>query len=189
MKLYHRLHFKTIQFLWLFSCAILVFAGVFVINKPDSVLYDISWELGLCMMIVGFVNIFIYLKNKWYLHGARWLLADGLITVLLSVFPILHNVILPQVVPVFFGIWELTLGVMKYIESIELCDEKIKGWYIFAFLGGFEIVSGVISLIEPLDHAIGHNLVISVIFFVQALGFIFKIGMYPRLVEKRSLQR
>lgn len=187
MKLYHKLKFKTVQLLWIISCLILLCAGIFVINEPDSLLYNISWELGVCMLAVGLINIFIYIKNKWYLHGARWLLADGMITVLLSVFPIIHNVVLPQVIPVFFGIWELTLGVLKFIESVELHDEKIKGWYYFILLGIFEMVSGVFSLIEPLDHAIGHNHIIAVIFFVQALGFIFKIFMYPKLIEKRSI--
>ncbi len=187
MKLYHKLRLKTVQILWILACLVLLFAGIFVINKPDSVLYNISWELGLCMLLTGLINIFIYIKNKWYLHGARWLLADGMITVLLSIFPIIHEAVLPQVIPVFFGIWELTLGVLKFIEAIELNDEKIKGWYLFALIGVFEMVSGAVSLIEPLDHAIGHNHVIAVIFFVQSLGVIFKIFMYNRMCENISL--
>ena len=173
--------------MWLLSFGVLLFAGIFVINEPDSILADISWELGVCMLVTGIINIIVFVRNKWYIHGARWLLADGMITVLLSLFPIAHDAVLPQVIPVFFGIWELTLGVIKFIESIELYDEKIKGWYYFVILGCFEMISGVFSLIEPLDHAIGHNHVIAVIFFVQALGFIFKIFMYTRLVEKRSI--
>lgn len=188
MKLYHRLNLKVVQILWLLCCFSLLFAGFFVINKPDSLLYNISWELGACMMFSGLINIYIYSKNKWYIHGARWLLADGLITVLLSAFPIIHDAVLPQVIPVFFGIWELTLGVLKFIEAIELKDEKIKGWLWFTVIGGFEMISGVLSLIEPLDHAVGHNHVIAVIFFVQSIGFVFKIFMYSRLSEKRTIR-
>ena len=187
MKLYHRLKLKTVQFLWALSCLALFLAGVFVINKPDSVLETIAWELGLCMLFSGIINIYIFLRNRFYIHGARWLLADGMITVLLSVFPIAHDAVLPQVIPVFFGIWELTLGVMKFIEAIELHDEKIKGWHWFIIIGCFEMASGVVSLIEPIDHAIGHNHVIAVIFFVQSIGFIFKIFMYNRLTEKISI--
>lgn len=187
MKLYHKLKLKTVQILWILSCVVLMFAAVFVLNKPDSVLETISWELGLCMLFSGIINIFIYIKNRWYIHGARWLLADGMITVLLSIFPIVHDAVLPQVIPVFFGIWELSLGVMKFIEAIELNDEKIKGWFWFIIIGTFEMVSGVVSLIEPVDHAIGHNHVIAVIFFVQSIGFIFKILMYNRLVENKTI--
>lgn len=187
MKIFHKLKMNAVQILWLFSCFVLLFAGIFVINKPDSVLYNISWELGLCMLISGLVNIFIYIKNKHRLHGARWLLADGMITVLISIFPIIHDAVLPQVIPVFFGIWELTLGVMKFIESVELYDEKISGWYLFTIIGIFEMISGVISLIEPIDHAIGHNHVIAIIFFVQSLGFIFKISMYDRMCDKDDI--
>lgn len=189
MRILNKLKMKNVQILWLFSCFVLLFAGAFVINKPDSVLYNISWELGLCMLISGLVNIFIYIKNKRRLHGARWLLADGLITVLISIFPIIHDAVLPQVIPVFFGIWELTLGVMKFIESVELYDEKISGWYLFTILGIFEMISGVISLIEPIEHAIGHNHVIAIIFFVQSLGFIFKIFMYNRMCEDNDIYR
>ena len=187
MKIYHKLRLKTVQILWIFAGVVLLFAGLFVINKPDSVLYNISWELGVCMLLAGLINIFIYIKNKWYLHGARWLLADGMITVLLSVFPIIHSAVLPQVIPVFFGIWELSLGVLKFIESIELYDEHIRGWYLFTVIGSFEMISGVFSLIEPIDHAIGHNHVIAIIFFVQSLGFMFKIFMYNRMCENRTI--
>lgn len=187
MKIYHKLKLKTVQILWIFAGLVLLFAGIFVINKPDSVLYNISWELGVCMLLAGIVNIFIYIKNKWYLHGARWLLADGMITVLLSVFPIIHDAVLPQVIPVFFGMWELSLGVLKFIEAIELYDEHIKGWYLFSFIGCFEMVSGVVSLIEPIDHAVGHNHIIAIIFFVQSLGFLFKIFMYNRMSENVSI--
>ena len=188
MKIYHRLKLKYVQVLWMFAGAVLMFTGIYVINKPDTLLYNISWELGVCMLVAGISNIFIYIRNRWYIHGARWLLADGMITVLLSVFPIVHSFVLPQVIPVFFGIWELTLGVLKFIEAIELRDEKINGWLWFTVIGCFEMISGVVSLIEPLDHALGHNHVISVIFFVQSLGFAFKIYMYKRLVEKVSIQ-
>ena len=187
MKIYHKLRLKTVQILWIIAGLVLLFAGFFVINKPDSVLYNISWELGVCMLVAGIINIFIYLRNKWYLHGARWLLADGMITVLISIFPIIHDAVLPEVIPVFFGIWELSLGVLKFIESIELYDEHIKGWYLFSFIGIFEMISGVISLIEPIDHAIGHNHVIAIIFFVQSLGFLFKIFMYNRMSERISI--
>ena len=112
MKIFHKLKMNTVQILWLFSCFVLLFAGIFVINKPDSVLYNISWELGLCMLISGLVNIFIYIKNKHRLHGARWLLADGMITVLISIFPIIHDAVLPQVIPVFF--WNMGINSRCY---------------------------------------------------------------------------
>jgi len=49
------------------------------------------------------------------------------------------------------------------------------------------MISGVFSLIEPVDHAIGHNHVIAMIFFVQSIGFIFKILMYKKLSVKKSI--
>lgn len=187
MKLYHKLRLQTVQVLWIVACLILLFAGFFVINKPDSVLYTISWELGLCMLASGLINIYVYIKNRFYIHGSGWLLADGLITALLSVFPIIHDVVLPEVIPVFFGIWELTLGVLKFVEAFELYDEGIGGWYRFLGIGAFEMISGVFSLIEPVDQAIGHNHVIAMIFLVQSIGFIFKIFMYKKLSAKTSI--
>ena len=171
------------QILWIVAAIVLLEAGLHVINIPDGKLLPIVEHLGLSMLFAGCVNILVYFKQKKEIHGSHWLLADGMSTGLLSVFLLFNEMIMPAVIPFFFGIWELFSGVLKFIDALELKDEGVTGWHWFEALGTFELVSGVFSMLKPIDEAVGVNHVIAIIFFVQCAGFIFKVFIYHHLVE------
>lgn len=178
------LPFAAVEICWISAAAALMIAGFDVINVPDNLLLTVAEHLGIAMMYAGLTNLLVYAFNKHEIHGARWLLADGMTTALLSIFPLFNKMIIPIVVPIFFGIWELFLGVIKFIESTELKEEKIKGWKWFCLIGSIEIISGVASLIKPVEEFVGMNHVIAIILFVQSIGYIFKMIYYKTLVLK-----
>lgn len=171
---------------WLYAIAglVLILASIHIINVPDANLVLFANHLGLAMLFAGCVNLFVYYKQHKKIHGSHWILADGLSTTCLSLFPLLNQMILPAVIPFFFGIWELFSGILKFIESTELQEEHISGWQQFLIIGTFELVSGIMSMIKPIDDFVGMNHVIAIIFLVQSIGFVFKIFIYPHLVDR-----
>lgn len=175
---------SAVQICWVTAATALLIAGFDVINVPDNSLLTVADHLGMAMLYAGFTNLFVYFFNRHEIHGARWLLADGMTTTLLAIFPLFNRMIIPVVVPIFFGIWELFLGVIKFIESTELKEEKIKGWYWFKLIGIIEIISGTASLIKPVEEFVGMNHVIAIILFIQSLGYIFKMIYYYNLLNK-----
>ncbi len=185
-KYVHDLPIGAVQTCWVLAAAALLIAGFDVVNVPDNQLLSVAEHLGIAMLFAGCTNLLVFIFNKKEMHGSRWLLADGLATALLSIFPLFNKMIIPSVIPLFFGIWELFLGVIKFIESTELYDDKIKGWQIFLSIGIVEIFSGVASLMKPVEDYVGVNHVIAIIFFVQCIGYIFKMKFYNNLVIKRS---
>jgi uncharacterized membrane protein HdeD (DUF308 family) len=56
-------------------------------------------------------------------------------------------------------------------------------WKGFAIISAIELLSGTMSLIEPIEIAVGFNHVIGIIFFVQSIGFMLKATMYRELVK------
>ena len=185
-KYVHDLPIGAVQTCWVAAAVALLLAGFDVINLPDNQLLSVAEHLGIAMLFAGCTNLLVYIFNKKEIPGSRWLLADGLTTALLSVFPLFNKMIAPEVLPLFFGIWELFLGVVKFIESTELKDEKIKGWQTFLVIGVVEICSGAASLLKPVDDYVGVNHVIAIIFFVQCIGYVFKMYFYNHLVDKRG---
>ena len=174
-----------VQILYLLSLIVLLSAGSVIINVPDKNLIIFANYLGFSMLYAGITNLFVYYKQHKRIHGSHWILADGLSTTCLSFFPLFNQMILPSVIPFFFGIWELFSGILKFIESTELQEEHIKGWEQFLIIGTFELVSGIMSMIKPIDDFVGMNHVIAIIFFVQSIGFLFKIFIYPHLVDRK----
>lgn len=184
-KYIHDLPLAAVQICWVTAAAALLIAGCDVINVPDNELLSVANHLGMAMMYAGFTNLMVYAFNKHEIHGSRWLLADGMTTALLSIFPLFNKMIIPVVVPIFFGIWELFLGVIKFIESTELKEEKIEGWQWLRLIGFIEILSGVASLIKPVEEFVGINHVIAIILFIQCTGYIFKMIYYNKLIIRK----
>ena len=179
--------FNWVRICWAAAGLVLLLAALHVFNVPDNRLSEVVFHLGMAMLFAGIVNLTVYYHQKDKIHGSHWLLADGMTLVLLSVFPLLNQMILPAVLPFFFGIWELFSGIIKFVEATELREEKIRGWRWFLVIGLVELLSGIGSMIEPIDEYVGMNHVIAIIFLVQSFGFIFKMLIYHNLVGTGSM--
>ncbi len=162
----------------------LIGSAILALRNPGEGLVTIAGYLGISMLLVGSLNIAVYCKKRKKLHGSHWLLADGMSTVLLSIFPLFNQMIQPAIIPFFFGVWELFSGILKVIDSSELREEEIEGWKWFRGIGSIEILSGVAALLKPVDDFMGMHVVVAIIFFIQSCGFMFKILIYPRIVNE-----
>lgn len=176
--------FSWVQVYWLFAEVILICSGILALCNSGEQLVSVSIWLGIAMLITGCINIYVYYKKKKTMHGSHWLLADGMCTILLSLFPLFNQMIQPAIIPFFFGVWELFSGILKVIDSSELKEEKIAGWKWFLGIGSIEILSGVASLLKPVDDVMGIHVVVAIIFFVQSCGFLFKILIYPKIIKE-----
>lgn len=176
---------SAIQILW-FAAGLLLFGGgLLAIRSHSESLVEIAVYLGLIMLVAGISNIIIYFIKGKEIHGSHWLFADGLSTALLSLFPLFNQMILPVMIPFFFGVWELFSGVLKVIDSRELKKEKIKCWQGFSAIGFVELLSGAAAMVKPIDDLVGINIVVTIILFVQSCGFILKGFMYNDLIDRK----
>ena len=179
-------HKKTkitwIQSLWVIAGVILLGASLLSLFDGHEDLTSIAVPLGLSMFLTGLINVFIYKKKQHYIHGSHWLLADGVSTALLSIFLLFNQMIEAAIIPFFFGVWELFSGILKVIDSRELKEEQIRGWHWFAGIGTVEILSGIAALLKPVDDFVGMHGVVALVLFIQSIGYIFKILIYPQLI-------
>ena len=61
-------------------------------NKNISIRWGYMVIGVIAMLFAGCTNLLVYIFNKKEIHGSRWLLADGLTTALLSVFPLFNKI-------------------------------------------------------------------------------------------------
>ena len=176
--------YTRVQILLGIAHILMIGSGVLALWNPGEKLVSIAIWLGLSMLIAGSINIIIYKRAEKSLYGAQWLLADGMVTILLSVFPLFNKMLLPAILPFFFGVWELFSGILKVIESRELEKEEIQEWEWFCGIGCIEILSGVAALLKPVEEFMGMHVVVAIIFFVQSCGFLFKIMIYPKITKE-----
>ena len=173
--------FTWMQSLWVLAGLILLGGALLSLFDGHEDLSSIAVPLGVMMLLTGVINIVIYKKKRHFIHGSHWLLADGMSTALLSVFLLFNQMIEAAIIPFFFGVWELFTGILKVIDSRELKEERIRGWYWFAGVGTVEILSGVAALLKPVDDFVGMHGVVALVLIIQATGYLFKILIYPHL--------
>ncbi|MBQ4629501.1 MAG: DUF308 domain-containing protein [Clostridia bacterium] len=181
-----KLKWTLVQTAWSLGGISLLAGAVMAMMTPNEELVSIANRLGYLMLFAGIINIFVYMQNKNPLMGAHWIIADGLSTAFLALFPLINGVSHSVLIPFFFGVWELFSGVIKIVECIELQDYKIKGWQWFAAIGSVELFSGISSMIKPVDDLIGIHVVVAIIMIIQSLGFVFKIVVFRHLMHKRK---
>lgn len=175
-----------IRVCWGLAGIALFMASLLTFIRGRYGLVEIAVPLGFSMLLAGAINILIYCKGGGGIHGSRWLLADGMSTALLSLFLLFNKMILPAMIPFFFGVWELFSGILKVMDSIELKQDRIRGWNWFIGIGLIEIISGIASLLKPVEEFVGMHAVVAIILAIQSCGFLFKILIYPRLLHSSS---
>ena len=173
-----------VRALWLVIALLLLAGGIFSVTRHEENLVSASRILGGIMFAAGFLNFSVCEGKNRKLHGAHWLMADGLVAVFLSLFPLFNQMTQPLVIPFFFGVWELVSGILKIMDSAELKAEKLRCWMGFAFIGAVELLSGGMSMIKPIDDLVGINKVIAIIFFVQSAGFFLKALMAKDIITE-----
>ncbi len=181
--------FSWVRAAWIVSSAIMTAAALLAFFKGENNLSDIVVYLGAALLITGLINVVIYIRRSKRIHGSHWLLADGLSTALLSIFLLFNVHIESAIIPFFFGVWELFSGVLKSIDSLELKDEKIRDWYRFTIVGIIEIISGVAALLKPIDDFVGMHKVVAIILAIQSCGYLFKILIYPHIIDRHLIKK
>lgn len=174
------------QILWAIAGLLMISAALLTALDGHKDLVAIALPLGGAMLIAGGINMFIFHHKSHVIHGSILLLADGMITAFLSIFLLFNTMIEAKTIPFFFGIWELVCGVLKLIESWELRSHHYYGWHRFGIVGSIEILSGVASLLKPVDDYLGMHFVVAMILFVQSFGYLFKILIYPQLISEKT---
>lgn len=180
-----KIKLSWVQYCWIFISHLLFAGCIFGFAHRSSNILTITRPLGAIMFLTGSINLFVCIKKRYIICGSRWLMTDGLTAILLSFFPLFNQIIIPVLIPFFFGIWELFSGILKVMDAYELKSESINCWVGFAIIGYVELISGTFSMIKPIDEAVGYNSVISFILFIQCFGYLLKAIMYKNLILKK----
>ena len=138
-----------LRVLWLIVGVLLIAVGVYFIASPGATIASLSLLIGISILISGIVDIIIYAISREVIAGAGWLLADGIITVLLAALLLCNQWVLTAIQPFLFSMWILFSGVAKTVDSFELKRFGVKGWGWFTALGILLIVAGFITFFSP----------------------------------------
>ena len=164
----------TSRVLWIIAGIILIIAGIGCMGHPGEVLYELPFIFGVAMMFSGIVDIVIYAMGHKYMAGSGWFLADGILTVLLSLFVLGNRWFTSMTISFIFGMWLIFSGISKLVNSFDLQSLGIRGWGWFTALGIVLTVVGFLSFIYPFASFVALAWVIGLFLVLQGLVSILR---------------
>ncbi len=159
---------KVIYWLTPVFSVLLIVAGVWALFDPAATLVSFAWFIGLVMMVCGVCEIAAFACEHNIVPGAGWLLADGILTVLMSIFVLFNNMLTAAALPYMFGMWAIISGIQRTVMSFDLKSARVRGWGWMTALGILTALLGVVAFIEPVVGAAA--LTVMVYWFLISYG-------------------
>lgn len=160
--------------LWVIAGVLLVIAGIICLSSPATAVASLSLFLGIVMLFSGIVDIIIFATANKMLAGAGWFLADGILTILLSLFILGDQWFTALTLPFIFGMWLIFSGISTFSNSFDLRRLGVRGWGWFTALGVILAVVGFFSFMDPFASVIAMTVTVGVFLVLQGIVSILR---------------
>ena len=125
---------------------------------------------------------FFSVKNQS--EGAGWILADGIITFILSCIVLSNQLVTDAIIPLFFGMWIMFSGTMRIVASFNMKKAETKGWAWSLVLGIIGMFAGIYSFFNPLLGDFAIVVMVGIFFLIQGINMLTLGVMMPGKKEK-----
>ncbi|MEA4912198.1 MAG: DUF308 domain-containing protein [Oscillospiraceae bacterium] len=174
---------KALYWLWLILSVLMIPAGILAVANPAATLTSLAWVIGLLMLLEGAVTIAVYVYTRETLLSSGWVLFDGILTVVLSVFLLFNNIFTVQALPYAFGMWILVSSLQKAIYSFDLRRIGVPGWGWLLALGIAGAAFGVLSFVDPVFGSVAISVLVG--WFLIFYG-VSSVVLWSRVERARS---
>ena len=107
----------------------------------------------------------------WVLAG--WLLLDGVLTVILSLFLLLNQWFTLMSLPFLFTAWLLFSGVSRFVSAFDLKALGVRAWGWVLALGIVLTVAGFVCMMDPWVSVAAMGVTVGVVFLLEGVSAIF----------------
>lgn len=127
---------QAIRYWWLLLVvgAALFVVGLLVFAFPARSYLGLSMLFGWLMLLSGVLEVVLSSVNRHFITGRGWMLAGGIIEIILGVILIAHVALSAATLPLFLGFWLLlrafaTIGLGGDMRTLEIPGA---GWTLFS---------------------------------------------------------
>lgn len=160
---------KFYPLLWLISGVILTFAGVLAMLNPME-MSAISYTMGIATLFYAILNFLISRKNE---KNQRWVLSDGIQTLLVALLLLCNAWLFAGVVPVIVALWVIYSGVNRCFLAFDLKGENQNGWYWILLISLLAVLLGFLSLLSGIHNSFSPQLLTGILLAAQGITTIF----------------
>ena len=119
---------KTMKVLNIIAGVLLIAAGVYCLCNQDIAALTAGLMVGIFMLVSGVIEIVVFAATSGVLFGSGWLLLDGILTVILSLFLLFNQWFTMMSLPLLFTVWLLFSGISRFVSAFDLRAFGVRGY-------------------------------------------------------------
>lgn len=163
---------KTMKTLNIVAGGLLVAAGIYCLCNQDIAVISAGVLLGAFMLAAGVAEIVVFSGAGRLLIGSGWLLLDGVLTVLMSLFLLFNQWFTLLSLPLLFTLWLLFSGVSRFVSAFDLRALGVHGWGWVLAVGIALMVFGFVCLMDPWVSVAAMGVTVGLVFILEGVSAI-----------------
>ena len=158
---------KTVRILNIVAGILLIAAGIYCLCNEDVAVLSAGLMLGIFMLAAGIAEIVVFAGTSGVLIGSGWLLLDGVLTVIMSLFLLFNQWFTLLSLPFIFTVWLMFSGISRFVSAFDL---RSWGWVLA--VGILLMVAGFICMMDPWVSAAAVGVTVGLVFLLEGISAI-----------------
>lgn len=160
----------VLRILWVILGALMIIAGIICLCVPGITEATLALAYGIILLVSGIADIAIFAVWGSGMFGAGWLLLDGILTVLLSMFLLFNMGFTALALPYIFGMWLMFSGISRFVSSFDLRAFGVRGWGWMMALGIVMAAVGFVAFLDPVLSTLAMTVITGIMLIVYGIS-------------------
>ena len=175
---------KSVRVLNIAAGVLLIAAGVYCLCNQDIAVLSAGLLLGLFVLVSGVIEIAVFAGTSGVLIGSGWLLLDGVLTVIMSLFLLFNQWFTLLSLPFLFTIWLLFSGISRFVSAFDLRALGVRAWGWVLAIGILLIVGGFVCMMDPWVSVVAIGVTVGLVFILEGVSAIVCACISKRIEEE-----
>ena len=163
---------KTMRVLNIVSGVLLILIGIYCLCNQDIAAATAGLMVGIFMLASGIIAIVVFTSTSRLLIGSGWLLLDGVLTVILSLFLLFNEWFTMLSLPFLFTLWLLFSGISRFVSAFDLKALGVRKWGWVLAVGIILMIAGFICMMDPWVSITAVGMTVGLVFLLEGVSSI-----------------
>ena len=163
---------KTMRVLSIITVVLLIAIGIYCLCNQDIVAMTAGLMVGIFMLITGIIEIIVFAATSGVTFGFGWLLLDGVLTVILSLFLLFNQWFTLMSLPFLFTLWLLFSGISRFVSAFDLKVLGVHNWGWVSAVGIVLMIAGLICMMDSWVSVAAMSLTVGLVFLLEGVSSI-----------------
>ena len=163
---------KSMKLLNIIAGVILIAVGIYCLCNQSIAAMTAGLMVGIFMLVSGILEIVVFAATNGFMFGSGWLLLDGVLTVILSLFLLFNQWFTMMSLPFLFTLWLLFSGISRFVSAFDLRTFGVHGWGWILMIGIILMAAGLICMMDPWVSVMAIGITVGLVFLLEGISSI-----------------